>query len=53
MIIEEIQINNFRTLTGQAINLHPEMCFIVGENNLGKSNLLDFLYLAFNRVSVP
>ena len=47
MVIEEISIENFRNLTGQLIKLDPKMSFAVGENNLGKSNFLDFLFILF------
>ena len=53
MVIEEISIENFRNLTGQLIKLDPKMSFAVGENNLGKSNFLDFLFILFNRSTIP
>lgn len=49
MRILKLDIKNYRNLGGVIINLHPEINFIVGENNLGKSNLLDLLNILFNR----
>lgn len=49
MKILKLDIKNYRNLGGVTINLHPEINFIVGENNLGKSNLLDLLNILFNR----
>ena len=48
MYIEKIEINNFRNLDGIKMNFDSKMNFIVGENNLGKSNLLDCLNTVFN-----
>ncbi len=47
MKIIEIQINNFRNLDGIKISLAEDCNFIVGENNLGKSNLLTLLNIIF------
>lgn len=43
MKIGEIIIGNYRNLSGVRINLNPNINFLVGENDLGKSNLLDLL----------
>lgn len=53
MKIEEITIQNFRTFDGQTIKLNQAMTFVVGENNLGKTNLLDLLHIVFTRSAVP
>ena len=51
MRISTLNINNYRNLNGIEINFHPEINFIIGENNLGKSNLLDLLNILFNKTS--
>jgi putative ATP-dependent endonuclease of the OLD family len=43
MIIRELKISNYKNLDGIQISLHPKVNFIVGENNLGKSNFLKML----------
>ncbi|MBR0404091.1 MAG: AAA family ATPase [Eggerthellaceae bacterium] len=53
MVLEEATIDNFRTLVGQTIKLNRKMTFVVGENNLGKTNFLDFIGLLFGRTSIP
>jgi putative ATP-dependent endonuclease of the OLD family len=49
MRISALEIKNYRNLDGVEIKFHPTMNFIIGENNLGKSNLLDLLNILFNR----
>ena len=49
MRISVLEIKNYRNLDGVEIKFHPTMNFIIGENNLGKSNLLDLLNILFNR----
>ncbi len=51
MRISAIEIKNYRNLDGVTIKFHPQMNFIIGENNLGKSNLLDLLNILFNKKS--
>jgi len=46
--IEKVEINNFRNLDGIKMRFDSKINFIVGENNLGKSNLLDCLNTVFN-----
>lgn len=48
MRIKKISISNYRNLDGICINFHPVNNFIVGENNLGKSNLLDLFNILYN-----
>ncbi|MFZ3579849.1 ATP-dependent nuclease [Virgibacillus sp. DJP39] len=43
MKIKRTKIWNYRNLDGVEVFLHPEINFIVGENNLGKSNFLRML----------
>ena len=47
MKITHIKIKNYRNLDGVEIFFHPDINFIVGENNLGKSNLLKLLNILF------
>jgi len=51
MRISTLEIKNYRNLDGVTIKFHPKMNFVIGENNLGKSNLLDLLNTLFNRNS--
>lgn len=51
MNIKNIKINNFRNLDGVKVAFHKRTNFIVGENNLGKTNLLELLHIIFNRRS--
>lgn len=46
-----LKISNFRNLCGLEIFLNPNNNFIVGENNLGKSNFLLLLNTLFTRKS--
>lgn len=43
MQIKRITINNYRNIDGISVQLHPECSYIIGENNLGKSNFLNLL----------
>jgi putative ATP-dependent endonuclease of the OLD family len=49
MKIDRIEVQNFRNLDGLKIHFHPEINFIVGENNLGKTNFLEMLDVLFNK----
>jgi putative ATP-dependent endonuclease of OLD family len=49
MQIIHVKISNYRNLDGVTINFDPKVNFIVGENELGKSNLLALLDAVFNR----
>ncbi|MFW9264961.1 AAA family ATPase, partial [Nostoc sp. CALU 546] len=51
MKISTLEIKNYRNLDGVKINFHPTTNFIIGENNLGKSNLLYLLNILFTRNS--
>lgn len=53
MKVTRIEIHNYRNLDGATIFLREDCNFIVGENNLGKSNILSLLntvlcYRSFN-----
>ena len=44
MYISQIkEIENYRNLSGQTITFDKEMNFLIGENNIGKTNILEML----------
>lgn len=47
MKITQLQIHNYRNLDGVTVAFAEDCNFIVGENNLGKSNLLSLLNIIF------
>lgn len=49
MRIARAQISNYRNLDGTEFVFDPEVNFLVGENDLGKSNLLDLFEALFFR----
>lgn len=49
MRIVELMIENYRNLDGVSIKFDEDVNYIVGENNLGKSNVLDLLNTIFNQ----
>jgi len=48
MKLNGVKVVNYRNLDGVKIALDPNINFLVGEHNLGKSNLLDMLNTLFN-----
>lgn len=40
MRVVELQVDNYRNLNGLSFEMSPDVSFIIGENNLGKTNLL-------------
>ena len=40
MKIKSISVVNYRNIDGNSMVLHPESNYLIGENNLGKSNFL-------------
>lgn len=48
MNITKVHVENYRNLDGIQITLNPDFSCFVGENDLGKSNLLDMLNTLFN-----
>ncbi|MGO4887282.1 ATP-dependent nuclease [Anaerobacillus sp. MEB173] len=48
MKIRSLFINNYRNLDNIKVTLHPKINFIVGENNLGKSNLIRLINTIVN-----
>lgn len=51
MKLKTISVNNYRNLDGIKLIFNPEINFLVGETNLGKSNFLELLNTIFNRTS--
>lgn len=49
MNIQYLKVSNYRNLDGISIHFHNHANFIVGENNIGKTNILDLLNIIFNR----
>jgi putative ATP-dependent endonuclease of OLD family len=49
MRIVQVAIDNYRNLGGTKLTFNENINFLVGENDLGKSNLLDMLDKLFNR----
>ncbi len=49
MRIKKLRIENFRNLNGAEISFDETCNFIVGENNLGKSNILNLLNTVFTK----
>jgi len=48
MRISYVKIKNYRNLDDTSIVFDPDMNFLVGENDLGKSNVIDMLFTIFN-----
>lgn len=51
MKLRTLEIKNYRNLDGLKVLFDPVASFLVGETNLGKSNLLALLNTIFNRTS--
>lgn len=49
MLLSKIEINNFRNLNNITIDFSSKINFIVGENNIGKTNLIYLLDKIFNK----
>ena len=49
MRIKDISVENYRNLNSATITFDESCNFIVGENNLGKSNILNLLNIIFTR----
>lgn len=52
MKLKQLEIKNFRNLGGCKIHFHPISNYIIGENNIGKSNLLCLLDAVINGRSI-
>jgi putative ATP-dependent endonuclease of OLD family len=53
MHIKELQISNYRSVPEEPIRFTPEMNFVIGENNTGKTSLLDCLERLFSKSTMP
>lgn len=42
-ISEIVEINNYRNLTGKIITFNDTLNFLIGENNIGKTNILELI----------
>lgn len=51
MRLSHIHISNYRNIDDISVDFHPESNYIIGENNLGKSNFLTLLGLICNAKS--
>lgn len=51
MQIKKVTINNYRNLDGQDVSFADNCIFIVGENNLVKSNLLNVFQILFTCIA--
>lgn len=43
MRITRVEISNYRNIDGVVVTLNPDCSYLIGENNLGKSNFLSLL----------
>lgn len=48
MRIECVKVHNYRNIDGITVCFNPESNYIIGENNLGKSNFLALLSTVCN-----
>jgi len=48
MRITSVKISNYRNIDGIAVSFNPDCNYIIGENNLGKSNFLSLLSIVCN-----
>ena len=46
-ISEIVEINNYRNLTGKIITFNDTLNFLIGENNIGKTNILELINICF------
>lgn len=51
MYVSQLEISNYRNFKNFTVKLKP-VTQIIGENNIGKSNLLDSLGLIFSQESI-
>ena len=62
-ISEIVEINNYRNLTGKIITFNDTLNFLIGENNIGKTNILELINIClaigkfvetdFNDITLP
>lgn len=58
-----VEINNYRNLTGKTITFNDTLNFLIGENNIGKTNILELINIClaigkfvetdFNDITLP
>lgn len=51
MLIKELRLNQFRNYTNKVFNFDPELNIIVGNNGVGKTNILESIFLLSNTKS--
>ena len=52
MILQRINLNNFKNIPAAALQFSPKINCFLGDNGMGKSNLLDAIYfLSFCKAS--
>ena len=39
----KVPVSNYRNIDGITVHFHDECSYLIGENNIGKSNFLDLL----------
>ena len=48
MKIKRIHVSNYRNIDGLTVDFHPKTNYVIGENNLGKSNFLALMEIVCN-----
>lgn len=48
MRIVRVKVSNYRNIDGITVVFNPDCSYIIGENNLGKSNFLSLLDTVFS-----
>lgn len=48
MILQRIQLHNFRNISSQILDISPKLTIILGENARGKTNLLESIHCIIN-----
>lgn len=48
MVIKELTLRNFRSYESYRLTLDPELTMIVGKNGIGKTNLLEAIYVTLH-----
>src|SRR5450756_2142879 len=48
MRLMQVTVSNYRNIDGITVFLNPECSYLIGENNLGKSNFLMLLQTVFS-----
>ena len=44
-VSEIVEITNYRNLTGKTVKFNETLNFLIGENNIGKTNILELIYI--------